>query len=32
MNGALQVVVMGVSGTGKSAVGSRVAERLGVEI
>lgn len=30
MSGALQVVVMGVSGTGKSAVGSRVAERLGV--
>lgn len=30
MSGALQVVVMGVSGTGKSAVGTRVAERLGV--
>ncbi|WP_370201130.1 gluconokinase [Aeromicrobium sp.] len=30
VTGALQVVVMGVSGTGKSAVGSRVAERLGV--
>ncbi|KQO38931.1 MULTISPECIES: gluconokinase [unclassified Aeromicrobium] len=28
MTGALQVVVMGVSGTGKSEVGSRVADRL----
>ena len=30
MSAPLQVVVMGVSGTGKSAVGSAVAERLGL--
>lgn len=28
MSGALQVVVMGVSGTGKSAIGTRAAEQL----
>jgi gluconokinase len=30
VSGPLQVVVMGVSGTGKSAVGSAVADRLGL--
>lgn len=29
MSGPLQIVAMGVSGTGKSAVGTRLAERLG---